>query len=62
MNSAWKHTRIPGFTIELKDEHTNSTFQVNVHKIKPFHEGPIPLVGTKETISLMEPAPPNDTR
>ncbi|RDX93812.1 hypothetical protein CR513_23880, partial [Mucuna pruriens] len=24
---------------ELKDEHTKNTFQVNGHKIKPFHEG-----------------------
>ncbi|RDY05599.1 hypothetical protein CR513_10544, partial [Mucuna pruriens] len=32
----------PYGAIELKDEHTNSTFQVNGHKLKLFHEGPIP--------------------
>ncbi|RDX69452.1 hypothetical protein CR513_51443, partial [Mucuna pruriens] len=73
MNSAWKHTRIPGFTsrksrnsmtnrscrknselarkwdgpfvitnvfpygaVELKDEHTNNTFQVNGPKNQTF--------------------------
>ncbi|RDY09475.1 hypothetical protein CR513_06158, partial [Mucuna pruriens] len=61
MNSAWKHTRILGFTIELTDEHTNNTFQVNGHKIKLFHEGPVPPAGDMETISLMEPALPYDT-
>ncbi|RDX98419.1 hypothetical protein CR513_18673, partial [Mucuna pruriens] len=35
---------------------------VNGHKIKPFHKGPVPLAGDMETISLMEPAPPDDTR
>ncbi|RDX70987.1 hypothetical protein CR513_49716, partial [Mucuna pruriens] len=70
MNYTLKHTRIPGFTsrksrnsmtIELKDEHTNNTFQVNGHKIKLFHKGPVPPAGDMETISLMEPAPPDDT-
>ncbi|RDX78078.1 Pol polyprotein, partial [Mucuna pruriens] len=28
----------PYGAIELKDEHTNNTFQVNGHQIKPFHE------------------------
>ncbi|RDY04767.1 Pol polyprotein, partial [Mucuna pruriens] len=51
----------PYGAVELKDEHTNSTFQVNGHKIKLFHEGPIPPAGDMETISLMEPAPPGDT-
>ncbi|RDY05531.1 hypothetical protein CR513_10621, partial [Mucuna pruriens] len=26
--------------VELKDEHTNNTFQVNGHQIKLYHEGP----------------------
>ncbi|RDX78696.1 hypothetical protein CR513_40988, partial [Mucuna pruriens] len=34
---------------------------VNGHQIKLFHEGPAPIVGDMETISLMEPAPSNDT-
>ncbi|RDX98286.1 hypothetical protein CR513_18808, partial [Mucuna pruriens] len=45
--------------IKLKDEYTNSTFQVNGHQIKLFHEGPTPTTGDLETISLMEPAPPD---
>ncbi|RDY01486.1 hypothetical protein CR513_15173, partial [Mucuna pruriens] len=49
----------PYGVVELKDEHTNSTFQVNGHKIKPFHEGPVPPKGDMETILLMEPAPPD---
>ncbi|RDX91891.1 hypothetical protein CR513_26058, partial [Mucuna pruriens] len=51
----------PYGVVELKDEHTNSTFQVNGHQIKLYHEGPTPIAGEMETISLMEPAPPNDT-
>ncbi|RDY10450.1 gag-pol, partial [Mucuna pruriens] len=47
--------------IELKDEHTNNTFQVNGHQIKLFHEGPTPIAGDMETISLMELTPPDDT-
>ncbi|RDX66432.1 hypothetical protein CR513_54800, partial [Mucuna pruriens] len=43
--------------LQLKDEHTNSTFQVNGLQIKLFHEGPTPIVGELETISLMESAP-----
>ncbi|RDX90372.1 hypothetical protein CR513_27779, partial [Mucuna pruriens] len=34
---------------------------VNGHQIKLFHEGPAPIAGNVETISLMEPAPPDDT-
>ncbi|RDX73949.1 hypothetical protein CR513_46362, partial [Mucuna pruriens] len=34
---------------------------VNGHQIKLFHEGPSPIAGDMETISLMEPAPPDDT-
>ncbi|RDY14041.1 Pro-Pol polyprotein, partial [Mucuna pruriens] len=45
--------------VELKDEYTKSTFQVNGHQIKLFHEGPTPTAGDLETISLMEPAPPD---
>ncbi|RDX76346.1 hypothetical protein CR513_43674, partial [Mucuna pruriens] len=40
--------------VELKDEHTNNTFQL-------YHEGPTPIAGDMETISLMEPTPPDDT-
>ncbi|RDX89661.1 hypothetical protein CR513_28590, partial [Mucuna pruriens] len=32
----------PYGAVELKDEHTNNTFQVNGHRIKLFHEGPTP--------------------
>ncbi|RDX98333.1 hypothetical protein CR513_18762, partial [Mucuna pruriens] len=46
--------------VELKDEHTNNTFQVNGHQIKLYHEGPAPIAGDMETISLMEPAPPDN--
>ncbi|RDX72855.1 Retrovirus-related Pol polyprotein, partial [Mucuna pruriens] len=51
----------PYGTVELKDEHTNSTFQVNGHHIKLYHEGPVPIASDMETISLMEPTPPDDT-
>ncbi|RDX96161.1 hypothetical protein CR513_21219, partial [Mucuna pruriens] len=51
----------PYGVVELKDEHTNSTFQVNGHRIKLFHEGPAPTTSNVETISLMELAPPEDT-
>ncbi|RDX69863.1 hypothetical protein CR513_50969, partial [Mucuna pruriens] len=51
----------PYGVVELKDEHTNNTFQVNGHKIKLFHKGPVLPAGDMETISLMEPAPPDDT-
>ncbi|RDY04485.1 gag-pol, partial [Mucuna pruriens] len=51
----------PYGVVELKDEHTNNTFQVNGHQIKLFHEGPTPIADNMETISLMEPTPPDDT-
>ncbi|RDY06034.1 hypothetical protein CR513_10054, partial [Mucuna pruriens] len=51
----------PYGAVELKDEHTNSTFQVNGHQIRLFHEGPTPTASDLETISLMEPAPPDGT-
>ncbi|RDX75909.1 hypothetical protein CR513_44162, partial [Mucuna pruriens] len=51
----------PYGTVELKDEHISSTFQVNGHQIKLFHEGPTSTAGNLETISLMEPAPPDGT-
>ncbi|RDX65500.1 hypothetical protein CR513_55841, partial [Mucuna pruriens] len=34
---------------------------VNGHQIKPFHEGPAPITGDMEIISLMELAPPDGT-
>ncbi|RDY11023.1 hypothetical protein CR513_04370, partial [Mucuna pruriens] len=46
----------PYGVVELKDENTKNTFQVNGHQ-----EGPAPTVGEMENISLMEPASPNDT-
>ncbi|RDX87815.1 hypothetical protein CR513_30678, partial [Mucuna pruriens] len=46
--------------IELKDEHTNNTFQVNGYQIKLFHEGPTPIEDNMETISLKESALSND--
>ncbi|RDX88661.1 hypothetical protein CR513_29718, partial [Mucuna pruriens] len=46
--------------VELKDENTNTTFLVNGHQIKLFHEGPALIVGEMETISLMESAPSVD--
>ncbi|RDY05963.1 gag-pol, partial [Mucuna pruriens] len=51
----------PYSAVELKDEHTNNTFQVNGQQIKLFHEGPTSIVGDMKTISLMEPAQPDDT-
>ncbi|RDY06046.1 hypothetical protein CR513_10045, partial [Mucuna pruriens] len=44
----------PYGVVELKDEHTNNTFQL-------YHEGPTPITGNMETISLIEPTPPDDT-
>ncbi|RDY00579.1 hypothetical protein CR513_16216, partial [Mucuna pruriens] len=51
----------PYGAVELKDENTNCTFQVNGHQIKLFHEGPAPTVVETESISLMKPTPPDDT-
>ncbi|RDY04723.1 hypothetical protein CR513_11532, partial [Mucuna pruriens] len=47
-----------GNVVELKDEYTNNTFQVNGHQIKLFHEGPTRTMRKTKTISLMEPAQP----
>ncbi|RDY11489.1 hypothetical protein CR513_03833, partial [Mucuna pruriens] len=49
----------PYGAVQLKDEHSNNTFHVNGHQIKPFYEGPTPTLGDVEAISLMEPAPPD---
>ncbi|RDX63461.1 hypothetical protein CR513_58106, partial [Mucuna pruriens] len=51
----------PNGAVQLQDEHSSSTFQVNGHQIKPFHEGPAPIPHDMEIISLMEPAPPDGT-
>ncbi|RDY10962.1 hypothetical protein CR513_04442, partial [Mucuna pruriens] len=51
----------PYGVVELQDETTNSTFQVNGHQLKIFHDGLVPTVGEMECISLMEPAMPDDT-
>ncbi|RDY02287.1 hypothetical protein CR513_14278, partial [Mucuna pruriens] len=48
---------IPYGAVQLKDEKSNNTFQVNRPQIKPFYEGPIPIVDDIEIISLMELAP-----
>ncbi|RDY11586.1 pol, partial [Mucuna pruriens] len=37
--------------VELKDEHTNNTFQVNRHQINLFHEGPTPITTKNELIT-----------
>ncbi|RDX88509.1 hypothetical protein CR513_29888, partial [Mucuna pruriens] len=50
----------PCGVVELKDENTNNTFQVNGHQIKLFHEGPASTMAKMESISLMESAPPDD--
>ncbi|RDY09462.1 hypothetical protein CR513_06175, partial [Mucuna pruriens] len=51
----------PHGVVQLKDEHTNSTFQVNGHQIKSFHEGLAPTINDMDIISLVEPAPPDGT-
>ncbi|RDX66639.1 hypothetical protein CR513_54577, partial [Mucuna pruriens] len=51
----------PHGVVQLKNEHTNNTFQVNGHQIKSFHEGPAPTINDMEIISLVEPAPPDGT-
>ncbi|RDX86195.1 hypothetical protein CR513_32507, partial [Mucuna pruriens] len=51
----------PYGTVELKYETTNSTFQVNEHQLKIFHEGPVPTMGEMESFSLMELAMPIET-
>ncbi|RDX92524.1 Pol polyprotein, partial [Mucuna pruriens] len=51
----------PHGAVQLKDEHTNCTFQVNGHQVKPFHEGPTSPKNNMEIISLMEPTPPDGT-
>ncbi|RDX96979.1 hypothetical protein CR513_20309, partial [Mucuna pruriens] len=49
----------PYGVVQLKYEQSNSTFQVNGPQIEPFYEGPAPIAGDIEIISLMEPAPPD---
>ncbi|RDY01998.1 hypothetical protein CR513_14601, partial [Mucuna pruriens] len=51
----------PNDAVQLQDEHRSSTFQVNGHRIKLFHEGPAPIIHVMESISLIEPAPPDGT-
>ncbi|RDX62940.1 hypothetical protein CR513_58681, partial [Mucuna pruriens] len=51
----------PNGAVQLQDEHSSSTFQVNGYQIKPFHEGPAPITHDMEIISLMEPALLDDT-
>ncbi|RDY07213.1 hypothetical protein CR513_08704, partial [Mucuna pruriens] len=51
----------PHGAVQLKEEHTNRTFQVNGHQVKPFLEGPAPIGENTEIISLVEPTPPDGT-
>ncbi|RDX84216.1 hypothetical protein CR513_34772, partial [Mucuna pruriens] len=51
----------PHGAVQLKDEHSNNTFQVNGHQIKLFHEGRGQYTADVENISLIEPVPPDDT-
>ncbi|RDY09182.1 hypothetical protein CR513_06487, partial [Mucuna pruriens] len=53
------NSRLKLIAVQLQDEHSDSTFQVNGHQIKSFHEGPAPITHDMEIISLMEPAPPD---
>ncbi|RDY00166.1 Gag-Pol polyprotein, partial [Mucuna pruriens] len=46
----------PYGAVELQDELTRSTFQVNEKQLKIFHESPTTIVGEVESISLVEPA------
>ncbi|RDX98889.1 Retrovirus-related Pol polyprotein from transposon 17.6, partial [Mucuna pruriens] len=55
------NSRLKLIIVQLQDEHSSSTFQVNGHQIKPFHEGPTPITHDMEIILLMEPAPPDGT-
>ncbi|RDX72688.1 hypothetical protein CR513_47783, partial [Mucuna pruriens] len=47
--------------VQLRDEHTNNTFQVCGHQLKPFHAGPALTIDDMEIISLGEPTPPDGT-
>ncbi|RDY12107.1 Retrovirus-related Pol polyprotein from transposon 17.6, partial [Mucuna pruriens] len=47
--------------VQLPDELTRSTFQVNGQQLKIFHEGPTTIVGEVERISLKELATTADT-
>ncbi|RDX68485.1 Retrovirus-related Pol polyprotein, partial [Mucuna pruriens] len=49
----------PHGAVQLKEEQTNRTFQVNGHQVKPFLEGPAPTGENMEIISLVEPTPPD---
>ncbi|RDX82366.1 hypothetical protein CR513_36860, partial [Mucuna pruriens] len=51
----------PHGAVQLKDEHTNRTFQVNKHQVKPFREGLASPKNNMEIISLVEPALPEGT-
>ncbi|RDX73605.1 hypothetical protein CR513_46768, partial [Mucuna pruriens] len=51
----------PHGAVQLKDEQSNHKFLVNRHQIKPFYQGPAPIAGDMEIISLREPAPPDST-
>ncbi|RDX64554.1 hypothetical protein CR513_56881, partial [Mucuna pruriens] len=47
---------LPYGAVELQDEFTRNTFQVNGQQLKIFHESPTTIVGEVESISLVEPA------
>ncbi|RDX86391.1 hypothetical protein CR513_32289, partial [Mucuna pruriens] len=54
-------SRPESIVVQFTFEAHSSTFQVNGHQIKLYHEGPTPIARNMETISLMEPSPPDDT-
>ncbi|RDY13152.1 Tf2-9, partial [Mucuna pruriens] len=47
----------PHGAVQLKEEQTNRTFQVNGHQVKPFLEGPAPIGENMEFISLESLSP-----
>ncbi|RDX90593.1 hypothetical protein CR513_27520, partial [Mucuna pruriens] len=49
------NSRLKLIAVQLQDEHSSSTFQVNGYQVKPFHEGPTTITHDMEIISLMEP-------
>ncbi|RDY10780.1 hypothetical protein CR513_04643, partial [Mucuna pruriens] len=51
----------PYSAVELRDEANNKIFKVNGHQIKPYYKGPSSIVCEVESISLTEPAIPEDT-
>ncbi|RDX98544.1 hypothetical protein CR513_18513, partial [Mucuna pruriens] len=44
----------PYGVVELRNRADNRNFKVNKHQIKPYHEGPTPMVRKVESISLLQ--------